>query len=186
MNFPKAPVEVIRLPFCSKGKSSLACLWGPNTKLSLSHLAEVLSEAACHCCSRKCSNSAFQAVLQIHPNSCQEAFLSNGKSEICWDRRGRQLVLVIRDHLNVPRFCLLGVERQTTTGAGSSGLYSDISACFAVPGRSYLSSVHFLHTGNPEYFEVMCFSLHWNTQRWVSFPSYLVIPSQKPVWHFVG
>lgn len=142
MNFPKAPVEVIGLLHCSMGKSSLACLWDPNTKRSISHLAKVLSEAACQCCSRKCSNSAFQAVLQIHPNSCQEAVLSNGKSEISWDRRGRQLVLVIRDHLNVTRFCLLGVERQTITGTRSSSFYGDISACFAVTRHSYLRSCH--------------------------------------------
>lgn len=44
----------------------------------------------------------------------------------------------------------------------------------------------FLHTGNPEYFEVAHFSLRWNTQRQVGFHSHLAIPSQKPVWHFVG
>lgn len=124
------------------GKSSLACLWDPNTNLRISHLAEVLSEAACHCCSRKCSNSAFQAVLQINPNSCQEAFKSNDKSEICWDRRGRHLVLVIRDHLNVIRFCLLREERRSTTGTGSSSFYRDIGAGFTVTGHGYLSSWH--------------------------------------------
>lgn len=45
MNFPKDPVEVVRLPLHSMGKSSLACLWDPNTKVSMSHLAEALSEA---------------------------------------------------------------------------------------------------------------------------------------------
>lgn len=91
-------MEVVKLPFCSMGKSTLGCLWDPNTKLSVSHLAELLSQAACQHCFRKCSSSAFQAVLQIHTDSCQEAFLSRSESETYRDRRGRQLVLVISDN----------------------------------------------------------------------------------------
>lgn len=144
MNFPKAPLEAVRLPFCSMGKSTLDCLWDPNRKLSISHLAELLSQAACQYCFRKCSSSAFQAVLQIHTDSCQEAFLSISESEAYWDRRGRQLVLVISDNLHITRYSLLGVERLTTTETGQQLLWRHIGACFAVTMHIYLCSCHLL------------------------------------------
>lgn len=154
MNFPKASVEVVRLPSCSMGKSTLACLWDPNTKLSITHLAELLSQAACQHCFRKCSSSASQAVLQIHTDSCQEAFLSNSESETYQDRRGRQLGLVIRDNLHITRYSVLGMERLTTTETGGSSFYGDtlVLALLSLCIFTCVRAVFFLHTGNPEYF----------------------------------
>lgn len=153
MYFPKAPMEGMRLPSCSMGKSTLDCLWDPNRKLSVSHFAELPSQAACQHCFRKCSSSAFQAVLQIHTDSCREAFLGNSESEAYRDRRGRHLVLVIRDNLRITRYSLLGVERLSATETGGSSFYGDtlVLALLSLCIFTWVHAVFFLQTGNAEY-----------------------------------
>ena len=152
MNFPKAPVETVGLPFCSMGKSTLARLWDTNTKLSISHSAELLAQAAFQYCFRKCSSSAFQAVPHIRTDSCQEAFFKQQQAWH-WDRRGRQLVLFIGDNLRLARYFLVGMERLTSTETGGRSFYADVLE-LALLSLCIFTCVHgafFLHTGNSEY-----------------------------------
>lgn len=168
MKSAKAPLEVVWLPLSSIGKSTLNCLWDLNRKRSISHLAKLLSQAACQYDFRKCSSSAFQAVLQIHIDSWQGAFLSNSESEAYWHRRGRQLVLVISDNLHITRYSLLGNDKVTTPETEGSS-FSGGTLLLALLSWYLLSCVHtvfFLHIGNSEYL-------------WESMPRAPLKPSQK-------
>lgn len=174
MKLPKAPLEVVWLPLSSTGKSTLNCLWDLNRKWSMSHLADLLSQAACQNDFRKCSSSAFQAVLQIHIDSWQGAFLSNSESEAYWHRRGRQLVLVISDNLHITRYSLLGMDKVTTTETGGSSFCGG-ALLLALLSRYLLSCFHtvfFLHTGNPEYLwgRMPQATLKLSQKRWLSLP----------------